>query len=330
MTDLNPVPNRLYRPDTLEDDADLFFAKLPQFGADLIALQANMNTVAAGGAYAIPYIFNSAYAGNHNGGHILIVGPAAQNTATSMALDGKDTAGVDWSTLFFGLSGGTSANKCDIRIVKVGDPSKFLTFRVTSISHYGTYGDWQLVNSGGSSPSPFANGDPVLVYFQRAGEKGDPGAYPTLQLPIVHVRHEVANGAGGGLAGTASTYIARQLNTVKKNTVPGASLSGGVLTLPAGTYRIRGFALSGQAGGHAARINAGGTFWTGSSACNASGTTGTNTASFVTAIDVSLGSATSVTLEHRLGQSLNSIDFGQPASAGTNEVYAELIAEKVA
>jgi hypothetical protein len=63
----------------------------------------------------------------------------------------------------------------------------------------------------------------------------------------LHVRDEKASGTDGG--SSSSGVNVRVLNTVVENTITGASLASNLITLPAGTYRIRASApalLSGK------------------------------------------------------------------------------------
>ena len=52
----------------------------------------------------------------------------------------------------------------------------------------------------------------------------------------MHVRDEKPNGTTGGNSVSGSQR--RTLNTVLRNTIPGASLASNIITLPAGTYRV--------------------------------------------------------------------------------------------
>lgn len=64
---------------------------------------------------------------------------------------------------------------------------------------------------------------------------------------MMHVRDEKAVGTAGG-ASLAGVNI-RALNTVVRNTIPGASLAANQVTLPAGKYRISGQAAVGNKAG---------------------------------------------------------------------------------
>ncbi len=68
-------------------------------------------------------------------------------------------------------------------------------------------------------------------------------AFPTAAAMIdalgsyLIVADEKTSGTGGG-SSTTGSWVTRTLNTVRTNTISGASLSSNQITLPAGTYRI--------------------------------------------------------------------------------------------
>lgn len=65
---------------------------------------------------------------------------------------------------------------------------------------------------------------------------------------------EKASGTDGG-SFTSGSWVTRTLNTVKVNTITGASLSSNGITLPAGTYLIEASAPAGMAvGSHRIRL----------------------------------------------------------------------------
>lgn len=76
------------------------------------------------------------------------------------------------------------------------------------------------------------------------------------QVPFLWVREEQANGTNGGSSLTGNNV--RILNTVKSNTITGASLAGNQITLPAGTYYVNAsspaYASDGSARQHKLRF----------------------------------------------------------------------------
>lgn len=97
----------------------------------------------------------------------------------------------------------------------------------------------KLVPTGGTTGQVLAKAsatdNDVSWITPAAGGGGGSSATNVLSTAsMLQVRHEVANRAEGG-SSIVGTQI-RPLNTVKVNTISGASLSSNIITLPAGTY----------------------------------------------------------------------------------------------
>ena len=218
------------------------------------ALAANLNSIAAGGAYAIPYRFTTGAAG------IGVLAPnnnLDQRYSTVLYLGESDTGGSVVSGALDQFDDSTSAIKGHIRIQKLGDPSKWLRFNVVSTATVGpAYTYRQVVVSliDGSSPTPFIEGDAVMLFFQRTGDKGDKGDNGTSLTPMIHVREESAAGAAPATTVSQNTWVKRAFNTVRTNSVTGASLANNQITLPAGTYDYEGNAAGSGCEQHQARL----------------------------------------------------------------------------
>ncbi|MFC5551753.1 hypothetical protein [Massilia aerilata] len=238
---LTPPPSKPQRGDrkTFAKMVDAFIAWLINFVTELNAFIASLNSLAAGGAYAIPYTFDSSSVMADPGAGKLRLGNPAQNASVYAAINLTSASGAAVSGLLNGFGDSTSAVKGSLRLTKVGDTSKWLVFDITNVSAVNGYKLLTLTPRDSSSASPFANGDAVILHFQRTGDKGAAG---DLIAPTIYVREEYASGAN---APAYTNGQIRALNTVAINTIPGASLSGGVLTLPAGTYDFDGNAWSG-------------------------------------------------------------------------------------
>lgn len=92
-----------------------------------------------------------------------------------------------------------------------------------------------------------ASGSPATVGVGTAGQvltSNGAGAAPTMQdaasgaLDYLHIREEQTSGTSAGTS-TSATVHTRVLNTVKTNTITGASLATNKITLPAGTYLVK-------------------------------------------------------------------------------------------
>ncbi|MGB9107485.1 MAG: hypothetical protein WCC39_02240 [Telluria sp.] len=217
------------------------------FYNELVALQANLSSIAAGGAYAITYTHrtSSSNVGGSAGGMLAI-------NAASIQLDTKNAAGASVTALLNSFDDSTRSITGTVRLQKVGDTSKWAVRTVTSYVQGGTglYGDvfGTLIDSSNGG-NPFVDGDPVMLFFQRTGDKGNPGA-----TGFAKFSDRKAAGTGGGLSSaSASAYNVRTLNTTDANTF-GATLSADGVTLPAGKYVIEARAPAYNVNMHRAAI----------------------------------------------------------------------------
>jgi len=74
-----------------------------------------------------------------------------------------------------------------------------------------------------------------------------------LSTSVIIISHKTDPSIGGGSL-TAGAWFKRDMNTVEKNTIIGASLVDGQLTLPPGDYEVEGFANGNYCHEHVARI----------------------------------------------------------------------------
>lgn len=148
-----------------------------------------------------------------------------------------------------------------------------------------------------------------------------------LANPIIHVRDEKAAGTNGGTF-TSGAWQTRTLNTVVLNQITGASLSSDQITLPAGVYRARGRAPAQSVNRNRARFyNV-----TDSSVImfgDTSDITQTSTINAEVNGIFTLTGTKAIKLEH-ICQSTNSGGgFGAGGNLGINEVFAEVIIERL-
>lgn len=144
---------------------------LPTWGGEINAALGQFNAGLAGGAYALPYVFDAATADGDPGAGKLRLSNTTQSAATVLRLDVL-AGGADVSSIIDRFDASTSDVKGSIRLVKVGDPSKWLTFDVMARTAPSGYRNLTLANGAGSSASPFSAGDGVLLFFQRNGDIG--------------------------------------------------------------------------------------------------------------------------------------------------------------
>lgn len=143
-----------------------------------------------------------------------------------------------------------------------------------------------------------------------------------VMLGRMHAVDEKPSGIGGG-ASVVGSYVTRELNTVRSNTIAGASLSANKVTLPPGRYRIRGIPGIGDYGVRNKSRLVNDT----SGSVLAFGVSSAGPASEV-CVEIILSIASAIHLEHRLSAN-GSANLGAALSYGDVEVYSQLIIEKV-
>lgn len=161
---------------------------IPQINAAL----SGINSLAAGGAYALGYTFDTATADADPGAGKLRLDNAVQNTATTLRLD-TTVGGQDYTSVIDTFDDSTSAIKGTIRLVKMGDTSKWMLFNVTAMASPTGYRNLSVTCIGSSSASPFVNGDGVMLHFQRTGDQGAFGSGALVLLGSAIVGTAVAN-----------------------------------------------------------------------------------------------------------------------------------------
>ncbi|QYG01890.1 hypothetical protein [Massilia sp. NP310] len=188
LMDPSQNPNQLQDQETFDTNMagliDGFVLRGEQENAladDMEELFATMSATAAGGAYSFPYVFDSSTADGDPGVGKLRLSNGNQTAAALLRIDNQIVGGVDISPVFADLGAVTSAKKGSIRLVKQSDPSKWITFDVTAVATPTGYRNLSVVSRVSSGINPFANGDALLVFIERNGDKGE-DAVGALQL----------------------------------------------------------------------------------------------------------------------------------------------------
>ena len=179
LTDPARLPNQLQDQQTFDTNNAYMIDMYPErarqenaLAADMMDMVAQMAVIAAGGAFAIPYVFDATTTDGDPGAGKLRLSSTTQNAATVMRLD-LTSAGQDYTTLIDTFDDSSSTVKGSIRLVKQGDITKWMTFNLTALATPSGYRNLTVVCTDSSTTSPFANGDPLMLSFQRTGDKGD-------------------------------------------------------------------------------------------------------------------------------------------------------------
>ncbi|OIJ39610.1 hypothetical protein [Massilia timonae] len=188
LMDPSQNPNQLQDQETFDTNMagliDGFVLRGEQENAladDMEELFATMSATAAGGAYSFPYIFDSSTANADPGVGKLRFNVTNQSAAGVIYIDHQIVGGVNVDSIYAVLAAVTSAVKGSIRIVKQTDPSRWVLYDVTGAVPGSGFRGLPVVYRSGSGGNPFANGDALLVFIERNGDKGE-DAVGALQL----------------------------------------------------------------------------------------------------------------------------------------------------
>lgn len=192
--DSTKLPNQSMDQPTFDAAVAYLISNFPTFGQQFNAAIANLNASLNGVGNGIPYTIDlSSTADGDPGNGNLRFGSATQNASTVLRLDLLSSNAGDYTAVLDTFDASTSAVKGRIALVKQGDAKTFLIFDVTARAAPSGYRNITVTPVASSSANPFANGDAVLLYFQRTGDMGSAGASSLVLLSQATVSTAVAN-----------------------------------------------------------------------------------------------------------------------------------------
>lgn len=149
--------------------------------------------------------------------------------------------------------------------------------------------------------------------------------------PYITVAHTASAGTTGGAYSVASTWQQRVFNSTIANTITGASLSGGNVTLPAGTYTIDGRAAMYSIQRHTARLY---NVSDGTAVSGVYGTSGYESTlypanSWVRMTGTFTIAASKIFRLEQIGNTTDAAGFGSATNLGVTELYSHITITKV-
>lgn len=153
----------------------------------------------------------------------------------------------------------------------------------------------------------------------------------------LHLRYQVSSGTDGGSGPSVTGWTTRPLNTVVTNNIPGSSLVSNQITLPAGTYIVKGKSIG--------AYNAGG--WSKNMRIRDVTNNITKSVGFNTQVGIvleSIGNTSFIVgkftltgtplieVQHWIKSPATpaSTDWGKAISTGEDEIYADIMIWKIA
>jgi hypothetical protein len=307
-------------PATFSLKAAAMVLSLKNMIVQLRAAFANLNSVAAGGAYAIPYKISTNIANAGKGGYLTLPNNGF------LYFDDTDTRGAaTLATLTNAFASTTSGAKAYVKFTVTGDPSRWALYSVTSAYAHGSGGNGNVVVTYIANVGTIAEGEAVVAQITPTGNAGSPGAFPTFRA-----QHQGPLGTSGGSSVVGANT--RTLNTVARNTLTGASLASNQITLPAGVYKVSGSAPALLSSNHQAylySITAGAVLLSGTVE-SSNGSYSTQTRSFF-AGEITLSAVTVMEMRHSIATAQATSGLGQAYSTsyGGTALFAEILFEKI-
>jgi hypothetical protein len=172
---LSGLANRSMAQEAFDVAMGQLMVDLPIWGGEVNATAAAITSMAAGGAFAIPYTFSSTTTDGDPGAGFLRLSSATQNASTVIRLDLTGADLSTWTSVIDTFDDSTSTVKGHILLQKSDDTTKWLLFSVTSLASPSGYKNVTVVPVASSAASPFTNGNSLTLKFQRTGDVGTAG-----------------------------------------------------------------------------------------------------------------------------------------------------------
>jgi hypothetical protein len=169
-----------------------FLAALPQFVNDANSLAANMNSVAAGGAYALPFKFSTSTTVGAPASGYLSADNAAFGSVANLSISANTAAGNACTSWLNSMGESTSTVKGTIRLSSV-DGSRYVLFRVLSVTNNNGWFDIGVSFISASATLYFSANEMFVMFFQRTGDVGSAGTGSLQLLAQTTVGAQVAS-----------------------------------------------------------------------------------------------------------------------------------------
>lgn len=218
-----PAPQRGDRT-TFSNRVDAFLTWLTNLIPQMNTFLSSLTTLAAGGANAFAYTFDTSIADSDPGNGKVRFGSTTQNAANVIRVDNLAGNGGDVTAFLTAMQAGTSNVKASLRLQKLSDVTSYLLFDITTITVATGYINLTVTPRTSSATSPFAANDTLILFFDPKGDKGDGGGTPTQQ----QIRDAIGT-LGLANGGTGATTAAAALANLGGLPLIGGNVSGPII-----------------------------------------------------------------------------------------------------
>jgi hypothetical protein len=176
ITLLEPLPSRVNRPETLDDDTERLFENLPPFARDIAAArdQAVAASEAGAGGYSFAFDLSTVAADPGNG--VMRLNTANVALASFAYLNTVTSTGSNIAGLIDTFDDSDSGIKGTLRVVQARNAANWCVFKVRAVT--GTNPTWrtlQLEHVSSSSNTPFQPGVVLALQYSPNGDRGEQG-----------------------------------------------------------------------------------------------------------------------------------------------------------
>lgn len=127
------------------------------------------------GGFSPRFTFSTTTTDSDPGSGVVRFNNATQGSATQLFVDLNDTNAVDVTALLDALDDSTSTTKGYLTVHQTNDPTKWITFELTSVTTATGYRKLVVTFKAQSGANPFANSAGITLSFTPKGDAGNPG-----------------------------------------------------------------------------------------------------------------------------------------------------------
>lgn len=178
-------------------------------------------TGAHAGAIAIHYVFSTTTTDSDPGAGNLRISNATQNAGSSLYVDLLDSLGSDWTGALDTMDESTNVTRGFLRLVKRDDLSKWILWKLTSVTTASGYRKLNVQTVASSAASPFSNSDAVVLHFTQSGNTAEIDTIGIVDLALTVTQTAHGFSEGDWLRFNGTDYVLTQADTFANAEVVG-------------------------------------------------------------------------------------------------------------